>query len=60
VSKRTFASLKRSEARARTVALRRARAGGSAAKSEQRKASLVKGAARWQITNLDSVLRAMA
>jgi hypothetical protein len=60
VSVKNFSTLKRAEARARMASARRGRKSRRAALVEQRHASLVKGASRWQVTNLASVLQAMA
>jgi len=59
VKRKSFSSLKRTEASARMASVRRARGSRRTALAEQRRASLVQGASRWQITNLASVLRAM-
>jgi hypothetical protein len=60
VSAKRFTALKRAEARARVASVRRGRKNRRAALIEQRHASLVRGASRWQVTNLASVLQAMA
>ena len=60
MSGKTFATTKQAEARARMASVRRAKRSRQAALQEQRRVSLVKGASRWQITNLGKVLRAMA
>ncbi|MFN3407826.1 MAG: hypothetical protein ACK45B_02420 [Limisphaerales bacterium] len=56
---KSFADLKREEARQRMAALRRARRSPAAARREQRAASLFNGNVG-RITNLREVLEAMA
>jgi len=55
-----FEAFKRGEARERMAALRRARKSPRAALVEQHRASLTGDASKWRITNLGSVLKAMA
>jgi hypothetical protein len=56
----TFNELKRQEAKSRMAAIRRARRSPKAAAAEQKRASLVGGGAKWKITNLKEVARAMS
>jgi len=56
----TFREMKRQEAENRMAAIRRARRSPAAAAAEQRRASLVGNGAKWRITNLNEVARAMA
>jgi hypothetical protein len=56
----TFREMKRKEAENRMAAIRRARRSPAAAAAEQRRASLVGNGAKWRITNLNEVARAMA
>lgn len=56
----SFEELKRQEARNRMAAIRRARRSPQAAAREQKRASLVGNGAKWRITNLNEVARAMA
>lgn len=56
----SFNELKRRKERNRMAALRRARRSPQAAAAEQRRASLVGDGAKWRITNLNQVARAIA
>jgi len=56
----SFNQLKRQEAQSRIVAIRKARRSPAAATSLQRSVSLVGGGAKWRITNLNQVARAIA
>ena len=56
----SFNQIKEQEARNRMAALRRARRSPKAAAAEQRRASLVGNSAKWKITNLNQVARAIA
>ncbi len=56
----SFNQIKRQEAQSRMAAIRRARRSPAAAIAEQKRASLVGNGAKWRITNLDEVARAMA
>ena len=56
----TFREMKKQEAENRMAAIRRARRSPAAAAAEQRRASLVGNGAKWRITNLNEVARAMA
>ena len=56
----TFRQMKKQEAENRMAAIRRARRSPAAAAAEQRRASLVGNGAKWRITNLNEVARAMA
>ena len=56
----SFQTMKRQEAQSRMAALRRARRSPAAAAAQQRRASLVGDGAKWRITNLDQVARAIA
>jgi hypothetical protein len=60
VKKMSFNQIKRQEAQSRMAAVRRARRSPAAAAAEQRRASLVGDGAKWRITNLNEVARAMA
>ena len=60
VKKVSFNKVKRQEAENRMAAIRRARRSPQAAAREQRRASLVGDGAKWRITNLKEVVRAMA
>jgi hypothetical protein len=60
VKKMTFRQMKKQEAESRMAAIRRARRSPAAAAAEQRRASLVGNGAKWRITNLNEVARAMA
>ncbi|MGH7976262.1 MAG: hypothetical protein ACREC8_06330 [Limisphaerales bacterium] len=52
--------MKRQEARSRTADLRKARRSRQAAAKIQRRVSLVGDGAKWRITNLNQVARAIA
>ena len=56
----TFRQMKKQEAENRMAAIRRARRSPAAAAAEQKRASLVGDVAKWRITNLNEVARAMA
>jgi hypothetical protein len=56
----SFNELKRREAQSRMTAVRKARRSPQAAAVAQRRASLVGGGAKWRITNLLQVARAMS
>jgi len=56
----SFNQMKRQEAQSRMAAVRRASRSPAAAAAEQRRASLVGNGAKWRITNLHEVARAMA
>jgi len=56
----TFKQMKKQEAENRMAAIRRARRSPAAAVAEQRRVSLVGNEAKWRITNLNEVARAMA
>jgi len=56
----SFNQMKRQEAQSRMAAIRRARRSPAAAAAEQKRASLVGNGAKWRITNLNEVARAMA
>ena len=56
----TIRQMKKLEAENRMAAIRRARRSPAAAAAEQRRASLVGNGAKWRITNLNEVARAMA
>jgi len=56
----TFRQMKKQEAENRMAAIRRARRSPAAAAAEQKRASLVGDGAKWRITNLNEVARAMA
>jgi hypothetical protein len=60
VRKISFREAKQQEAQSRMAAIRRARRGPQAAAREQQRASLVGNGAKWRITNLNEVARAMA
>jgi hypothetical protein len=60
VKKISFREVKEQEARNRMAAIRRARRSPRAAAEEQKRASLVGNGAKWRITNLNEVARAMA
>jgi hypothetical protein len=60
VKKMSFNQIKRQEAQSRMAAVRRARRSPAAAAAQQRRASLVGDGAKWRITNLNEVARAMA
>lgn len=55
-----FNEVKRQEAKARMAALRQARRSPQTAAKIQRRFSLVGDGAKWRITNLKQVVRAMA
>jgi len=56
----SFNELKRRKERNRMAAIRRASRSPQAAAAEQRRASLVGDGAKWRITNLNQVARAIA
>jgi hypothetical protein len=56
----TFRQMKKQEAENRMAAIRRARRNPAAAAAEQRRASLVGNGAKWRITNLNQIARAIA
>jgi hypothetical protein len=56
----SFAQMKRQEAQSRMAAIRKARRSPAAAAALQRRASLVGDGAKWRITNLNEVARAIA
>jgi hypothetical protein len=56
----SFSEMKRQEAESRMAAIRRARRSPAAAAAQQRRASLVGDGAKWRITNLNQVARAIA
>jgi len=56
----SFNQMKRQEAQSRTAAIRKARRIPAAAAAFQRSVSLVGGGAKWRITNLNQVARAIA
>jgi len=56
----SFSTLKEQEARSRMAALRQARRNPKSASRIQRRVSLVGGGAKWRITNLNQVARAIA
>jgi hypothetical protein len=56
----SFSQIKRQEAQSRMAAIRKARRSPAAAAAQQRRASLVGDGAKWRITNLNEVARAMA
>jgi hypothetical protein len=60
VKKMSFNQIKRQEAQSRLAAIRKARRSPAAAAAQQRRASLVGDGAKWRITNLNEVARAMA
>jgi hypothetical protein len=60
VKKVDFNKVKEQEARSRMAAARKARRSPQAAPALQRRASLVGNGAKWRITNLNEVARAMA
>jgi len=55
-----FNEVKRQEAQSRMANLRKARRSPKAAAALQQRASLVGNGAKWRITNLNEVARAMA
>ena len=56
----SFNQMKRQEAQSRMAAVRKARRSPAAAAALQRRASLVGDGAKWRITNLNQVARAIA
>ncbi len=56
----SFQQMKRQEAQSRMAAARKARRSPQAAAAQQRRASLVGDGAKWRITNLKQVAKAMA
>lgn len=56
----SFSEMKRQEADSRMAAIRKARRSPAAAAAQQRRASLVGDGAKWRITNLNQVARAIA
>jgi len=56
----SFNQMKRQEAQSRMAAIRKARRSPAAAAAQQKRASLVCDGAKWRITNLNEVARAMA
>jgi hypothetical protein len=60
VRRMTFEQVKKLEAKNRMAAIRRARRSPAAAMAEQKRASLVGDGAKWRITNLAEVVRALA
>jgi len=56
----SFNQMKRQEAESRMAAIRKARRSPAAAAAQQRRASLLGACAKWRITNLKQVARAMA
>jgi hypothetical protein len=56
----SFVQMKRQEAQSRMAAIRKARRSPAAAAALQRRASLVGEGAKWRITNLNEVARAIA
>jgi hypothetical protein len=60
MKKISFSQMKKQEAKNRMAAIRRACRSPAAAAAEQRRASLVGNGAKWRITNLNEVARAMA
>jgi hypothetical protein len=55
-----FNEVKRREARSRMAAIRKARRSPQAAAEQQQRASLLGNGAKWRITNLNQVARAIA
>jgi hypothetical protein len=55
-----FNEVKRQEAQSRMAAVRKSRRSPTAAAALQRRASLVGDGAKWRITNLNQVARAIA
>jgi hypothetical protein len=53
-------AMKRREAQSRMAAVRKARRSPQAAMAQQQRASLVGNGAKWRITNLNQVARAIA
>jgi len=60
VKKLSFNEVKRQEAQSRMAAVRKARRNPQAAAALQRRASLVGSGAKWRITNLRNVVRALS
>lgn len=60
MKKISFRELNKQEARNRMAAIRKARRSPQAAAEQQRRASLVGDGAKWRITNLKQVAKAMA
>jgi hypothetical protein len=60
VKKANFSTLKQQKTRARMAALHEARTSSHAAAKIQRRVSLVGDGAKWRITNLNQVARAIA
>jgi hypothetical protein len=60
MKQRSFAVLKKQEARRRMAALRELKNGTRTAAELQRRASLVGNGAKWRITNLPQVMKAMS
>jgi hypothetical protein len=56
----SYSEIKRQEAESRMAAVRKARRSPKAAAEQQRRASLVGDGAKWRITNLKEVVRAIA
>ena len=56
----SYSQVKRQEARSRMTAARKARRSPQLAAALQRRASLVGDGAKWRITNLNQVARAIA
>ena len=56
----SFNQMKRQEAQSRMAAIRKARRSPAVAAAQQKRASLVGDGAKWRITNLNEVARAMA
>ena len=56
----SFNQMKRQETQSRMAAVRKARRGPKAAAALQHRASLVGDGAKWRITNLNQVARAIA
>jgi hypothetical protein len=56
----SFNQMKRQEAQSRMSVVRKARRSPAAAATLQHRASLVGGGAKWRITNLNQVARAIA
>ena len=60
VKKISVNEVKKQEARSRMAAVRKAQRSPQAAAEQQRRASLVGNGAKWRITNLKQVARAIA
>ncbi len=60
VKKISFREMKRQEAQSRMAAIRKARRSPAAAAAQQKRGSLVGDGAKWRITNLNEVARAIA